>query len=100
MSDEDLAVNVINPSSGTTIALADFHPVYVNNTGPLAALTFQLPPSPTTSDYVDLSFLSPVSALVIQDSAGNTIGNMPTNAFGPGAALRFRYCAAGWVYWK
>lgn len=93
------SVNTLTPVSGATVTLADFRPVFVN-TGALAALTVKLPPSPANGNLVDVSFLSSVTSLAIQDSSGTLVPSSPTNAFGPGAGLEFRFCSAGWVYWK
>ena len=95
----DDGVVVIAPGSGDTVVLPDFRPRYID-TGPLAALTIQLPPSPTESNSIDISFLSPVAALTILDSAGDPIATAtPATAYGPGAGIEFRYCNLGWVYW-
>jgi hypothetical protein len=98
-ADTSYTVNTLTPATGATVTLADFRPVFIN-TGTLAALTIRLPPSPSTSSHVEISFAAPVTGLTIQDSGGGALANMPTSSYGPGAALMLRYATGGWVYWK
>lgn len=95
-------VNVVNNVvSGATIVLLDFRPVFVNNAVVLESLTFQLPET-TNEVFIEISFLSPVTSLVVQDAAGTRVPTAPNNAYGPGSALVFRYVdtSVKWVYWK
>lgn len=95
-------VDVITPVSGETVTLADLRPRYVNNAAELAALTIRLPSSVVSGNAVEISFRSPITVLTMQTAAGAAIPSMPTNAYGPGAALLFKYVddAVGWAYWK
>jgi hypothetical protein len=95
----DQSVNLIAPAEGALVTLNDFRPVFAD-IGPLNALTFKLPPNPTTSSVVEINFLHSVSSIAVQDSTGATLSTSPTSAYGPGSALIFRYTSAGWVYWK
>jgi hypothetical protein len=83
------------------VTLTDTTPVYVNNPARLNALTFKLPPPPGANLLLEISFRNPVTVLNIQDYNGVAIPNTPTNAYGPGSGLEFRYVTGtGWVYWK
>jgi hypothetical protein len=95
-----LSMNVQAPVTGATVTLTDFRPVYINNPGSLASLTIKLPPSPSPASYVEISFANPVSSLAMQNSAGVAVAGAPYSAYGPGAALEFRYSGSVWVYWK
>jgi hypothetical protein len=93
-----LSVNVLAPASAAVVTLSDYRPVYID-TLELVLLTIKLPPSPVSGSVVDITFANPVDTLVLQDSTGAVIPTAPTSAYGPGAALEFRY-ATSWVYWK
>ncbi len=96
---QQIAVNVVAPVSGATLTLTDLRPVYVNNPDRLAALTIRLPA--VAAGVVEISFANPVTTLAMQDADGVALPAGPVNAFGPGAALLFRYAAGlGWLYWK
>jgi hypothetical protein len=91
----------ISPADGATVTLTDTTPVYVNNATTLSSLTFKLPPPPGANLLLEISFRNPVTVLSIQDYNGVAIPNTPTNAYGPGSGLEFRYVTGtGWVYWK
>jgi hypothetical protein len=88
------AVRVVNPASGGVVTmLAGERALYVEG-GPRASLSLTLPPDPTDSMLVDISFENPVTALTVTDLAE------PTSAYGPGAGLQFRYVDDEWRYWK
>lgn len=92
------AVRVVNPLSGEIVMmLAGERALYVEG-GPRAALTIQLPPGPTPG-MVEISFENPVTTLGVTDSGGVPLTE-PTNAYGPGAGLQFRFVDAEWVFWK
>ena len=95
-------VNVQAPISGATITLTGLEPLYVNNSAVLAALTVKLKASPVSGDMQEVGFGNPVTLLTVQNSAGVAVATAPTNAYGPGAAIHFKYVDAtvGWVYWK
>jgi hypothetical protein len=95
------SVNVVNPVSGTVVVLNDLRPVYVKNTIVLALLTIRLPEA-SAENFIEISFLSPVTVLHIQDSLGVIVPTAPTNAYGPGSALVFCYVddSVKWTYWK
>jgi hypothetical protein len=95
------AVRVVYPVTGETIVMGTEAALYVAS-GPLAALTIRLPPSPAPPLLIEISFAYPVTALTIADAAGILIAGAPTSGYGPGAALEFRYLDAppGWLYWK
>ncbi len=91
---------IVTPASGDTVTLAVAGPVFVNAAA-LASLTILLPPGPVIGWNSDISFLAPVTTLTILDAASAPVATAPTSAFGPGAALEFKYLdALGWVYWK
>jgi hypothetical protein len=91
----------ISPADGAIVTLTDTTPIYVNNPATLASLTFKLPPPPGANLLLEISFRNPVTVLSIQDYNGVAIPNTPTNAYGPGSGLEFRYVTGtGWVYWK
>jgi hypothetical protein len=93
-------VSVI-PASGDTIAVSRDTPSVYISSGALAALTVRLPADPPLDNTVQLSFANPVTALNIQDSLGVALPGGPTSAYGPGAALIFRYVPPGlWTHWK
>jgi hypothetical protein len=95
-------LNVQTPSSGATIALSKLRPLFINNPSPLATLTIRMPAGPVSNDAVEISFLSEVTSLALQTSAGATIATAPTSADGPRAAIYMKYIndSIGWVYWK
>jgi hypothetical protein len=92
-------VNVLTPAPGSTVILPDHRPVFIN-TGALSALTIHLPPSPTTDTKIEISFAAPITTLTVSDDSGANILPDPTSAYGPGAALEFRFTGTSWVYWK
>jgi hypothetical protein len=94
-----LPANILAPASGETVVLPDTRPVYINNPGPYASLAIRMPAA-ALGQMVEISFANPVSILAMQTSAGVAIPNSPTSAYGPGAALQFRFEAPGWIYWK
>jgi hypothetical protein len=95
-------VAMLSPPSGGTVVLGSIAPHYVNNSSTLASLTILLPPGPNTNDMMEIGFRNPVTSLTIQNSSGVLVASAPTSAYGPGAALQFRFIdtATGWVYWK
>jgi hypothetical protein len=93
-------VNTVAPTSGTTLVLSDFRPVFVSNPTTLAALTIQLPLPLNSGAFVEITFRSPVTALTMQDAAGTAVPAGPTSAYGPGAGLQFIHNGTFWVYWK
>lgn len=97
-----LPLLVLTPASGAMITLTDRRPVWIDNAAVLASLTIRLPASPAANDLITIGFLSPVTSLSMQNSAGVVLPTGPTNAYGPGSALYFRYINAtrGWVNWK
>ena len=92
------AVSTFTPISGATIILTNYDPVFINNAAILAALTIRLPPA-IANGFVGIGFLKPVTALSVRDTFGVVVPTAPTNAYGPGAALYFRYVTR-WEYWK
>ena len=98
-----VTVDVVTPATGGTVVLTDFRAVFVN-TAALAALTIRLPPGPapdpTPGAPLEISFNAPVDTLTVLNSAGGAVVGAPTSAYGPGAAITFRYIGTGWVYWK
>ena len=95
------SVNIVNVVSGATVVLTDFRPVFVNNATTLALLTFRLPEA-NPENAIEISFLSPVTSLIVQDSLGVVVPTAPDSAYGPGAGLVFRYVdpSVKWAYWK
>jgi hypothetical protein len=96
-------VRVVYPVAGETIVMGSEVALHVA-TGPLAALTLRLPPTPALGVLVEISFAFPVTALIIEDAAGLLVAGAPDSGYGPGAALELRYLEGppgiGWVYWK
>ena len=99
--DSTVAMKVITPADGATVTLTDETAIYVDNPTRLNLLIFRLPPPPGANFVLPISFLNPVTTLQINDYNGVAIPNTPTNAYGPGSGLEFRYVTGtGWVYWK
>lgn len=74
--------------------------VYVAG-GALAELTVQFYATPQVGDTIQICFAAPVTALTVEDASSVAVVGAPTSAFGPGAALIFRYVEPGqWVLWK
>ena len=94
------AVRVVNPASGTVVAMLPGERALYVEAGPRAALTIRLPDEPVLDQLVEISFANPVTALTVTYSSGAAIPGSPDNAYGPGAGLQFRYLETGWVYWK
>ena len=92
-------LRTVNPASGTTVTMLSGEAgIYV--IGPArAALGIRLPPSPAADASVEISFASPVTALTVQSAEGTITLPEPTNAYGPGAGLQFRYVDGAWIYW-
>lgn len=93
---------ILTPASGATLVLTDVRPHYIKNATTLAALIIKLPQHASMGGSMEISFLSPVTALAVRDWADTPIVGAPTNAYGPGAGLVFRYVddVTKWVYWK
>jgi len=89
-----------NPADGAIVAMFAREPGLYITGGPRAALTICLPPDPVHGMVVDISFQNPVTTLQIQYAAGSPTLAEPTNAYGPGAGLQFRFIDTAWVYWK
>jgi hypothetical protein len=95
------AVATVSPATGQTLTMAAGVPSMFVASGALAALTIRLPANPGVGQTAQISFANPVTALTITDAAGGAITDAPTNAYGPGAAIIFRYVNPGtWVLWK
>jgi hypothetical protein len=90
----------VSPVSGDTVAMFAREPgLYI--AGPLhAALTIRLPPDPVHGMVVDISFENPVTSLQIQYASGSPTLAEPTNGYGPGAGMQFRFVDDVWIYWK
>lgn len=94
------SLQVVTPASGDTVEmLASARALYSDN-AELAALTVLLPAGVDEGGLVEICFAAPVTTLTIQDAAAVTVPSAPTNGFGPGAAIQFRYINAIWRYWK
>jgi hypothetical protein len=93
-------LRTVNPASGTTVVMLSGEAgIYV--IGPArAALGIRLPPYPAADALVEISFASPVTALTVQSAEGAVTLPEPTNAYGPGAGLQFRYVDGAWIYWR
>jgi hypothetical protein len=87
------------PASGDTVTVTSDTPNVYISSGALAALTIRLPASPPLDRQVQIGFANPVETLTVQDSLGAAVAGAPTSAYGPGAALLFRWVPP-WVYWK
>jgi hypothetical protein len=92
-------LRVENPASGAVITLLSGERALYIEGGPRAALTIRLPDDPVENQMVDISFEQPVTALTVTYSGGLPLSE-PTNAYGPGAGLQFRYVDGEWRYWK
>jgi len=91
----------LTPVSGETLILSRDTPSIYVSSGELGSLIVRLPASPVVGDTVQLSFANPVTNLAVQAWDGTAVPGSPTNAYGPGAALIFRYVSPGqWTYWK
>lgn len=104
------AVQVVNPSSGTTVVMkANARCLFVNNQSTLAALTVRLPNGAVHGQVVEVAFANPVTVLTVQDGLGAAAAlDAPTSGaansaqhykffntrYGAGLAIR------KWVYWK
>jgi hypothetical protein len=89
-----------NPADGAVVAMFAQEPGLYIAGGPRAVLTIRLPPGPVHGMVVDISFANPVTALQVQYAAGSPTLTEPTNAYGPGAGLQFRFVDSAWIYWK
>lgn len=92
-------LRIESPSTGATITLLATQRLLYIASGPLDALTIRLPPDPSDRILVELGFSTPITTLTVQDSAGTSVVGAPSSAFGPGAAIQFRWPNT-WVYWK
>lgn len=91
--------NILSPASGDTVTLPDTRRVYIDNASTYASLAIRMPAA-TLGEMVEISFANPIAILAVQTSAGVAIPSAPTSAYGPGAAIQFRFEAPGWIYWK
>src|SRR6185369_11773245 len=94
------AFRVVTPASGTTVVMLLGEPGLYIEAGSLAVLTIRLPPAPVEGVLVEISFAGTVDSLAVQDSGGVMVTDGPTDAFGPGAGLEFRFIEGAWRYWK
>jgi hypothetical protein len=89
------AVTTITPLTGATVALpAGTALVWVNPAGTIATLTVLLPPNPKANQRVGMSFSQIVTALTVQDSAGNAV---TSTAGAIGAEASWRFIGGAWV---
>lgn len=99
-----LAVRVVTPFSGSVVVMLDGDRVLYVTSGALDELTIRLPAAVAIlpgQDEVEISFAAPVTTLVIEDATGVVVPGGPTNAYGPGSGLTFRYIPSeGWIYWE
>jgi hypothetical protein len=89
----------LTPTSGDTVTLTPETPNVYISSGALAALTIRLPATAPLDRQVQIGFANPVETLTVQDSLGAAVAGAPTSAYGPGAALLFRWVPP-WVHWK
>lgn len=99
VADVEDSVTVLTPVSGATLVLTAARPHYIKNATTLASLTIELP---QIAGLIEISFMSPVTALSVRDWLHVPIVGAPTSAYGPGAGLVFKYVddIVKWVYWK
>jgi hypothetical protein len=96
-----LAIQVVTPSDGDTVAMNDGPGAIYVNTGALAALTVKLPSGVAVGEIAEIGFAAPVGTLTVQDASAVAVATAPTSGFGPGAAQQYRYLdVIGWVLWK
>ena len=89
------------PGSGEVVTISRDVPSLYISSGPLAALTVRLWDNPALGETAQISFANPVTALTVTNSGGTPVSGGPTSAYGPGAALVFRFSPPGvWAYWK
>jgi hypothetical protein len=95
-------VTVVNPASGSTVKMEITHrSLYVNNNAELPALTIWMPPDAMPGEMVEVGFAHPITVLAVRNAIGGALAGTPTDAYGPGDAIHFRYIdGLGWVYWK
>lgn len=94
-------IRVVVPLAGDTVTLNGNHNyIYIKPAGTIATLTIKLPPAPVPGMLIALSFGAIVTALTIQDSAGNAVTGAAT-AGAVGVATQLRYLPTGtWVKWS
>ena len=90
-------VRTMVPVTGDTITLGGERPLYVAPAGTIAALTIKLPPAPADSDIIEISFGQIVTALTVQDGAGNAV---QSTAGAVGTAIQYRFVGGAWVRWR
>jgi hypothetical protein len=93
-------VATVTPASGDTVTVDAAAPNVYILSPVLAALTVRLHALPVNGNAVQLSFAAPVTALQVQDFGGAAVAGAPASAYGPGAALIFRFISPNWIYWK
>jgi hypothetical protein len=90
-----------NPASGDTVAITAATRMYVNiNPTTRAALTFNLPASPTNRQVVRISTDGAITALTVNDSAGvaaNVLNAPTTLAVGEHCEFVYRNVVAKWI---
>lgn len=89
----------LTPSSGDIITVSSDTPNVYIASGTLGSLTIRLPATPPIDRMVQIGFANPVTALTVQDGLGVPVTGAPASAYGPGAALLFRWVPP-WVLWK
>ena len=94
-----LPARIVNDTVPPSLTLADSRPLYINNAARLASLTVFLPVA-AVGTLLEIGFRNPITALSVLTFGGGAIPGAPTNAYGPGAGLQFRYDTPGWIYWK
>jgi hypothetical protein len=74
--------------------------VYVSSLA-LDTLTVRLWSSPVVGETAQICFANPVTALTVETAGSTPVAGAPTNAYGPGSAIIFRFVEPGeWRYWK
>ena len=95
-------LQIATPVDGGTVVMEPTaRALYVGNAA-LAALTVLLPAGIGDNELAEICFASPVTALTVLDAASAAVPTAPTSAYGPGAAIQFRFInpGPGWVLWK
>jgi hypothetical protein len=91
-------VVIATPLTGATITTAAADRVlYVNPAGTIAALTLLLPPAPSAGQTFQLSFSQIVTALTVQDGAGNAV---QSTAGAVSTGIEYRFVSGAWVRWR
>jgi hypothetical protein len=91
-------VVTVTPLTATTVTMSQGDRLlFINPAGTIAALIVKLPPNPLAAQSVQLGFNQIVTALTVQDSAGNAVAS---TAGAVGVSQEWKFLGGAWTKWR